>query len=414
MTQEQQTELKSAPLGPSITALDPAFRANPHAALDRLREESPVVQDTILGRIILTRATDVEAVLRDRDLFVDPRKAAEGSFMRMMAERRAESRTREQPSMLFLDPPDHDRLRGLVNKAFTPKAVERMGPRIQEIADELLDKVEGRDHWDIIHDFSAPLPTIVIAEMLGIDPADQAQFKAWSDVVVQGFNPMLSDEVRKQIEKVGAEMDAYLRTAVEARRKDRREDLISAMISAEEDGEQMTDDEIVTMVGLLLGAGNLTTTDLIGNGVYAFMKHPGEWAKLREHPDLAANAVEEMLRFDPPVTQSGRITLKDMEVGGCPVAAGSSLSPVLLAANHDPALNPNPHDFNISREEIHHVSFGGGRRYCLGAPLARLEALVAIRTLVRRFPDLRLATEKVECRTVPGFRGLVALPVKSH
>jgi cytochrome P450 len=414
MTQEQHHELKTAPLGPSITALDPTFRDNPHDALDRLREESPVVQDTILGRIILTRAADVEAVLRDRDLFVDPRKAAEGSFMRMMADRRAERSKREQPSMLFLDPPDHDRLRGLVNKAFTPKAVERMGPRIQQITDELLDKVENRDQWDIIADFSAPLPTIVIAEMLGIDPADQAQFKAWSDVVVQGFNPMLSDEVRAQIEKVGAEMDAYLRTAVEARRKDRRDDLISAMISAEENGEQMNDDEIVTMVGLLLGAGNLTTTDLIGNGVYAFMQHPGEWAKLCANPDLAAHAVEEMLRYDPPVTQSGRITLKDMEVGGCPIAAGASLSPVLLAANHDPALNPNPHEFDISREEIHHVSFGGGRRYCLGAPLARLEALVAIRTLARRFPHLKMATEKVEYRTVPGFRGLVALPVQSR
>ena len=398
------------PIGFSISSLDPAFRDNPHEVLDALREQGPVIEDAVLGRILITRAADVEAVLRDRDLFVDGRKAPEGSFQRMFAERRDE---RGSPSMLFLDPPDHDRLRGLVNRAFTPKAVDAMASRIQEIADELLDGVAGRESFDIIGDFSAPLPTIVIAEMLGIDPGDQKQFKAWSDTVVQGFNPFLSDEVRKQIEQSGAEMNAYLKSAVEVRRTDRRDDLISAMIGAEENGDQLNDDEIVTMVGLLLGAGNLTTTDLIGNGVHALLTHRTEWEKLRANPELIKNAIEEMLRFDPPVTQSGRLTLKEMEVGGCPVHAGSSLSPLLLSANHDPEANPDPHRFDIEREEIRHVSFGGGRRYCLGAPLARLEATIGVATLVRRFPELRLTGEKLEYRTVPGFRGLVALPVLS-
>lgn len=333
--------------------------------------------------------------------------------MRMLGDRREEAERR--PSMLFLDPPDHDRLRGLVNKAFTPKAVERMDPRVQEIADELLDKVEGRASWDLIGDFSAPLPTIVIAEMLGVDPADQAQFKAWSDVIVLGLSPFLTDEQRKTIEAAGAEMNAYLQRAIDERRADRRDDLISAMIDAEEDGQQLSDEEIVTMVGLLLAAGNLTTTDLIGNGMLAFLRHPAEWAKLREDPALIKNAVEEMLRYDPPVTQSGRLTLKEITVAGCPVHAGQSISPILLAANHDPKLNPDPHRFDITREQPQHVSFGGGRRYCLGAPLARLEAQIAVGTIARRFPDIQLAIpeEQLEWRTVPGFRGLTKLPVRA-
>lgn len=170
------------PIGFSITSLDPAFRENPHEALDALREQGAVIEDAVLGRVLVTRAAEVEAVLRDRDLFVDGRKAPEGSFQRMFAERRDERGT---PSMLFLDPPDHDRLRGLVNKAFTPKAVDAMAPRVLEIADDLLEGLKGRETFDVIGDFSAPLPTIVIAEMLGIDPGDQKQFKTWSDTVVK-------------------------------------------------------------------------------------------------------------------------------------------------------------------------------------------------------------------------------------
>jgi hypothetical protein len=401
-------EAPSQPIGLSITSLDPGFSANPHETLDRLRDETPVVYDPVLQRYIVTRAADVEAVLRDRDLSVDARKAPEGSFMARLADRR---RDRGQPSMLMLDPPDHDRLRGLVNKAFTPRAVDAVAPRVREIAEELLDGLAGREGFDVIHDFSAPLPTIVIAEMLGVDPKDQKRFKAWSDEIVHGLNPFISEEQRAKSEQASTEMNAYLREAVEERRRDRKHDLISAMIAAEENGEQMTDEEIVTMVGLLLAAGNLTTTDLIGNGMLAFLRNPGEWRKLCEDPSLAQNAVEEMLRYDPPVTQSGRLALHDTNVGGCPVHAGSSISPVLLAANHDPALNPDPHQFDISREEIHHVSFGGGRRYCLGAPLARLEAQIAVSALARRYPNLHLAPGELQWRTVPGFRGLVKLPV---
>jgi cytochrome P450 len=413
MTQAPESAPPSRPLGLTITSFDPAFSANPHKLFDELREHDPVVYDMVLQRWVLTRAEDVEAVLRDRDLMVDGRKAPEGSMMRMLATRRNSRGEDIQPSMLQLDPPDHDRLRSLVNKAFTPRAVDAMAPRIQEIADELLDGVAGRETWDLIGDFSAPLPTIVIAEMLGVDPHMQKQFKAWSDAVVQGFNPFVGEEKRLQIESSATELNAYLKSAIEERRANRRNDLITAMIEAEENGDQMSDQEIVTMVSLLLLAGNLTTTDLIGNGMYTFLTHRDQWEKLVADPGLVQNAVEEMLRYDPPVTQSGRLSLKEMSIGGCPVHAGQTLSPQLLAANHDPAANPDPHKFDIERKDIRHVSFGGGRRYCLGAPLARLEARIAVATLARRFPNLELATETPNWRNVPVFRGLVELPVKT-
>ncbi|MGI8925497.1 MAG: cytochrome P450 [Tepidiformaceae bacterium] len=399
------------PTGLAMTPLDPAFREDPHPILDVLREREPVHYNALLGTWMLTRHEDVEAILRNRDLSVDPRKSSDDNIMRRLRMQRMEENKRE-PSMLFLDPPDHDRLRGLVNKAFTPKAVDAMGPRIQQVADELLDKLEGRGEFDLIADFSAPLPTIVIAEMLGVDPADQKRFKAWSDVVVNGLNPFLSDEERAPVEAAGKELDAYLSAAVAERRANRRTDLISGMIEAEEAGQQLTDAEIVTMCGLLLLAGNLTTTDLIGNGVLALLRNPAEMEKLRADPSLIRNAVEEMLRYDPPVTQSGRLALEAMEVGGCPVQAGQNLGVSLAGANHDPAVHADPHRFDITRGEINHLSFGGGRRYCLGAPLARLEAQIGIGTLVRRFPRLRLASDAVlQHRGLPAFRGLLSLPV---
>ncbi len=402
---------KPVPTGIQLTPMDPAFREDPHPILDELREREPVHYNALMGSYVLTRHEDVTAVLHNRELSVDPRKSKNDSIAgRMRAQRLAESDA--EPSMLFQDPPHHDRLRGLVNKAFTPRAVEAMGPRITEITNELLDGLEGRDGFDVIADFSAPLPTIVIAEMLGVDPKDQKKFKTWSDIAIQGFNPFLSEEKRAQVEKAGREQNDYLVHAIAERRKDRRHDLITGMIEAEEHGEMLSDDEVVTMTQLLLAAGNLTTTDLIGNGVLALLNNPAELEKLRADPSLIVNAVEEMIRYDPPVVQSGRTTLTDTEIRGCPIHAGQSIGVSLAGANHDPSVHPDPHHFDVAREEINHVSFGGGRRYCLGAPLARLEAQTAVLALIQRFPKLRLdPSATIEHRQVPAFRGLVELRV---
>jgi hypothetical protein len=259
--------------------------------------------------------------------------------------------------------------------------------------------------------FAAPLPTIVIAEMLGVDPEHRANFKRWSDDLVMTFDPMMTEEMKTQLNASRAEIFEYLQSAIADRRTAPRDDLMSALIAAEEDREKLTKDEIIVMCTLLLSAGNVTTTDLIGNGTLALLQHPTELQKLQQDPSLIKNAVEEMLRFDSPVMATGRIPLQDLTVGGCPIQAGQSLTPMLSAANHDPLVYPDPHRFDITRADTRHHSFGGGAHFCLGAPLARLEAQIAIATLVRRFPRLRLGEGPIERRMLPGFRGLRSLPV---
>jgi cytochrome P450 len=407
VAEKQPSPGQPVPTGIELTALDETFRADPYPVLARLREREPVHYDSVLHRWVLTREEDVARVLNDRTMSSDARKAAEGTYMSLFRGIEGD----RQPSILFLDEPDHTRLRGLVSKAFTPRAVERMAPRIQEIVDELLDAVAGDEGFDLIARFAGPLPTIVIAEMLGVDPADQADFKRWSDESVLGFNPMLTEEEGQRVAAAGQAMEDYLQRAVGERRKEPRSDLMSAMIAAEEAGDQLTTEEIVTMCSLLLAAGNVTTTDLIGNGVYALLRHPGELRKLRHDSSRIENTIEEVLRYDPPVVQTGRVAMRDVEIGGCPVKRGESILTSLAAANHDPAVYADPDAFDTSRKDIHHNSFGGGIHYCLGAPLARLEGRLAIATIVQRFPKLRLAGELLEWRRAPSFRGVLRLPV---
>ena len=394
------------PTGVELTALDATFRTDPHPVLARLRRDEPVHYDGVINRWVLTRHDDVERVLRDRTMSLDPHKANEGTYMRLFLPPPGQA-----ANMLFSDPPDHTRLRALVNKAFTPRAVERLAPRIRRIIGELLDSVAGCEGFDLVEAFAGPLPVIVIAEMLGIDPADRADFKRWSELDVRTFNPFLSDEERATVNRALGERDAYLRRVLAWRRAKPRDDLLSALIAAEEAGDRLDDDEIVTMCELLLVAGNVTTTDLIGNGVWLLLRHPAELAKLRADPSLIDNAVEEILRFESPVVQSVRIPAVDVAIRGCPVRRGESVVVFLAAANRDPEVYPEPDRFDVTRRDAHHQSFGGGVHFCLGAPLARLEARLAIGALLERFPHLRLADESPVWRALPVFRGPAKLRV---
>ena len=405
---EPQAEAAPVPTGVAVTSLDPAFQHDPDPVLDELRDRDPVHHDEVLKRWLLTRQADVEATLRDRTLSADPRNAAPGSFMALFA-----APDGREPSILFLDAPEHDRLRGLVSKAFTPRAIEGMAPRIQQIADDLLDAVAAEPRFDLIAAYAGPLPTIVIAEMLGVDPADRDEFKRWSDIGVMGFDPLLSPEDRVLVDQAQTELAEYLRRVIAERRAAPRADLVSSLIAVEEAGVRLTDEEIGTMCGLLLAAGNVTTTDLIGNGTLALLRHPDQLQLLRDDPSLIKNAIEEMLRYDSPVTETARIPLTPTEVRGCPIATGESIVQVLAAANHDPAVHPEPHRFDITRADTQHHSFGGGIHFCLGAPLARLEGRIAITTLLRRFPKLALSDEPLEYRRIPGFRGLQRLTVQT-
>ena len=404
-------EEKHIPLGIELMPLNPKYQEDPFVLLDEVREADRVVNDEMFSRYIVSRFEDVHAVLNDRDLWVDPRKASEGGFMARMRAGRMEDRD-AQPSMLFLDPPDHTRLRSLVSKAFTPRAIERMRERIGQIANELLDNVQGQESFDLMKAFCEPYPTIVIAEMLGVDPKDQADFKRWTDdSVAAGFDPFASEETRARAMAAGEELNAYLRRTVAERRASPQDDLISGMVKAEEDGDFLNDDEVVTMIGLLLAAGNVTTTDLLGNGMKNLLQHPEQVQLLRDKPETILNAVEEMLRFEGPVTFSGRIANEDREIAGCPVHKGTSVTVSLGGANYDPRLHKDPHNFDITREDVDHVAFGGGRRYCIGAPLARLETQIGVLTLLDRFPNLRIAEQELTWKKVPGFRGLEKLVV---
>jgi cytochrome P450 len=399
------------PEGIRLTPLDDAYRDDPHPVLAELRRRAPVHRDRAFGRFVLTRHDDVMRVLRDLDFWVDARKSTDDNYFRRL---QVEA-TERAPSMLGLDDPEHKRLRKLVSASFTPRAVDVWQPVVAEVASELLDAVSGEREFDVIEALADPLPAIAIARLLGVDPALQADFKAWSQAsVAAGFNPFASDEEKAQAEKARAALDACFQSEIRKRRAHPSDDLIGKMVTAEEEGDQLTEREIVTMCDLLLVAGNVTTSDLIGNGVKALMEHPDQLARLRAKPELLPNAVEEMLRFDPPVTQSGRIAPYDFEIGGVPIRKGQSMTTVLAAANRDPDVYPDPDRFDVERADTHHQSFGGGAHLCLGAHLARLEAREAIGALVARFPTLRASERPYAYKRVPGFRGLAHYRVRTR
>ena len=395
-----------------LTALDPVFREHPHDRLDRLRAEDPLHLDAELGRLFLTRFEDMRGVLADRSLSKDPRKAPDTPRRRAM--RGDVPLEAFQPSMLNLDDPDHKRLRGLVSQAFNQRSIDTWRPRIRAVAERLLDTLADRGCFDLVAGFAAPLPIVVIAEMLGVDAADMAQFKRWSDARAHVFNPARTPKQTADLNAAGQELNDYFARAIDARRGRRGDDLISLLVAAEEAGDRLSAREIVITCNLLLIAGNLTTTDLIGNGVLALLRHPDQLANLCAHPGLVPHAVEEMLRYDPPVVQVARFALEPLEIGGREVQAGQTMTCSLLAAGHDPALHSDPHRFDIKRADTTHLAFGGGAHFCLGAPLARAEGQIAIATLFERFPSLRLDPEHaVEHKRAPVFNGLEALWVRA-
>ncbi|HUN44006.1 MAG TPA: cytochrome P450 [Acetobacteraceae bacterium] len=403
----------SLPSGLQLTAMDPTFRECPHDPLDRLRSVAPVHRDQQFARWFLTRFEDIKTVVSTRGLSVDPRKTLPGSYSRRLLIGDASVET-VQLSMLHLDDPDHKRIRGLVTQAFNQRAVDASEPRIQAIADQLLDAVAARDTFDVIAEYASPLPIMVIAEMLGVDDADLARFKSWSDAQAQVLNPARSSEQSEALKDSSQALEDYFLRMIEYRRRNPGRDIISGLVAAQADGDRLTEREIVITCNLLLVAGNLTTTDLIGNGVLALLQHPDQLAKLQARPAMVSQAIEEILRYDPPVAQTTRIATAPLTIGDAAVQPGEPITLSLLAASHDPALHHDPHCFDIERADTTHLAFGGGVHYCLGAPLARAEARIAISALLRRFPRLRLdAAHDVVRKGVPVFNGVEALRVRA-
>ncbi len=364
----------------------PKIRAYPYDAYEKIRRKDPVHRLRMIDGWILTEYADVDRVLRDHKRFSNE---SPGSVV-------------DYKSFLGMDPPDHTRLRGLVSRAFTPRSVSALAPRIERVARELLDAVEDRDKFDLIEKFAYPLPITVIAEMMGVPPDDMGLFERWSNDISLVIEPTVTDEQRRRIRDSSQSLFDYFEGIMERRRRDPRDDIISALMAVEEDGDRLTHDELLSTLLLLLVAGNETTRNLIGNGTLALIRHPDQLARLRNDPALMDSAIHELLRYDSPVQLDGRDAVEDVEIGGKKIRAGQRVISVLGAANRDPSAFANPNALDISRDEKSHISFGRGIHHCLGAPLAVLEARIAFSALLERFSSFTLLAE-------PRYRDQVVL-----
>jgi len=360
-----------------------------------------------MGFWVLTRYDDVVAALRD------PRLAKE-AIAAFVAARFGAPVPIMGLSMLDRDPPDHTRLRSLVSKAFTPRVVEGLRPRIQQIVDGLLRRALEKGSMDLIEEFAYPIPVNVICEMLGVPVEDHERFKGWSLDIARGLDSILlprDSEVPKRSVASRTALAEYFRELIAKRRASPRSDLLSALIAAEEAGDKLSENELLATCILLLIAGHETTVNLIGNGTLALLRHPDQLRRLRENPALIGTAVEELLRFDGPVQRTARIPSEDVVIDGHTIAKGEMVMPFIGAADRDPAQFPDPDRLDIGRTDNRHIAFGWGIHFCLGAPLARVEGQLAINTLVQRLPSLALATDAPEFRESLTLRGLKSLPV---
>jgi cytochrome P450 len=385
---------------------------DPYPFYAELRRRAPICrfQRDDVRFWVLTRYDDVAEVLRD------PRMSVARYPERMLAD----AIVGPDPSfaalarivssvLLVKDPPAHTRLRSLVAKAFTPRMVEALRPRIEQTLDELLDAVPEERSFDLIADVAAPLPIIVIAELLGVPPSDRGEFKRWSDDFVPFIDGSIRDQGLERAAKAAVALTDYFTQVIEERRKSPRDDLMSALVAAEEQGDVLSRQELIATAVLLLAAGHETTTNLIGNGMLALLRHPAELARLRSEPDLAGSAVEELLRFDSPVQLTSRIPQEPIEIQGQRIPAGEEVNVVLAAANRDPARFSEPDRLDLGRRDNRHLSFGYGTHFCLGASLARLEAQTAFAGLLRRFPHLALAEPAPPWKPGIVLRGVRAL-----
>jgi cytochrome P450 len=385
---------------------DPEFRANPYAHYAPLLAGPPTILNMgPMTLALVARYADVTAALRDHEHFSSvgpppPPQAYQGRF--------AGSR-----NMLGSDPPQHSRLRRLVSRDFTPRRIRELEPRIREIAKDLLDKIEAKGSFDLMPDLANTLPVTVIAEMLGVPPELNAKFKHWSDTLIGGDNNVPGAPQPPETIRAIDELGDYFTAEIEKRRAKPGPDLVSALVAAHDEGEVLSAADLLSFITLLLIAGNETTTNLIGNGTLALGRDPEQFETLKRNPAMLPRAIEEMLRYDGPVQSTVRFTKEPMPLGGSEIPAGAFALMIVAAANRDPAQFKDPEKFDITRDPNDHVAFGEGIHFCIGAPLARMEARVAFEAMIERFPRMRLKDPAIK-PTYKGsyfLRGLESLPL---
>lgn len=402
MTDDPQTLL--------LQLLSTDHRANPYPVFERIRLHGPLCLPES-NLVVFSSFADCDAVLRHPSSCSDRLKST--ATQRAVAAGQP-ARPFGTPGFLFLDPPDHTRLRRLVSKAFSPKVVKSLEPEITTLVDGLLDTVEQRGRFEVVADLAYPLPVAVICRLLGVPLEDETQFSRASTLLAQGLDPFIaftgaSPGFEERL-AAGLWLRKYLRELLERRRSEPGADLLSGLIEVEEAGDQLTEDEIVATCNLLLIAGHETTVNLIANAILAMLRHPQHWAALGRDPELAGAITEETLRYDPPVQLVGRYAGDDMTIGEVSIPKGDTMMLLLAAAHRDPDVTVRPDEFDPARMTTRHLAFGLGPHFCLGAPLARLEAAVALSAVTRRFPDARLSDEPVYKPHVT-LRGMSALNV---
>ncbi len=386
---------------------------DPHPVYRALRERDPVHRSGAVGGFVLTRYRDCFRVLADPDFSVEDRRQRRWPRMRRIMKREGIPDPYEEGkvSMLRLDPPEHTRLRSLVNKAFTPRMIDRRRTRILELVEEHLAPLPAHGEFDLMKALAEPLPVLVIAELLGVPGKDRARFRHWSDELVLSLGNGDSETLQRS-RRAGQEIENYMAGIAEERRQAPRDDLISALVAAEEAGDRLNMGELLRTCTLLLVAGNETTTKLIGNGVLALLDHPDQLGRLREAPQHGPAAVEEMLRYDGPVQMTSRIALRDTRIDGKRVRRGDQVMLLLAAANRDPEQFEEPDRFIMEREAGRHLAFGRGAHFCLGARLARLEAELALAGLLARYPKFERGAGDVVWGPSAVLRGPRKVPLR--
>jgi cytochrome P450 len=395
---------RNSPLFPPIEQ-----RRQPYSFYARMRRDQPVARDDERGIWAVYRYEDAKNILLDyRTFSSDFRKVESPEFSQP-------GRPMRDNSLIGTDPPRHRQLRDLVSRAFTPRAVASMESRIAEITDDLLDPLIPTGRMDLVRDLSDPLPVIVIAEMLGIPTEERATFKRWSDDLIgeSGDIDALDDPAElERRQKSMDEMRHYFRQVIEQRRQNPRDDLITGLVQAEIEGQRLSDDELVAFCTLLLIAGNVTTTNLLGSAVLCLIEHCDQFDRLRANPGLLTSAIEEVLRYESPVQAVARVTTMDVAIGGHTVPSGAMIFPFIGSANRDEAVFPNGETFDVGRDPNLHLAFGSGIHFCLGAPLARLESRVALGVFLRRVEAVELA-DLIEVEFTKGFlHGVTRLPIR--
>lgn len=377
---------------------------NPYPTYARLRRDSPVHRSALAGGWLVSRYPDVVAALGNPETF--------SSDIRLSTRARHGQKVVDTPSMITLDPPDHTRLRRLVNRAFGPRAIASLAPRVEQLARELIAPLTRGEAFDWMDQFARPLPVVVIAELLGIPMADRHRFRHWSEALARTLEPNMSRATKIAGVAAGRALAAYLQTVVEARRRNPQADLISRLVAVEEQGSRLGLDELLALLRLLLIAGHETTTNLLGNGLYALLQHPEQRRWLAANPDGLRDAVEELVRFDSPVQIDRRIARHDCVIAGTTIPAGAFVFLLLGAANRDPELTANPDQLDLARPSCKHVAYGRGIHHCLGAPLARLEAATAFRVLLQVCPAPQQLGPSPRYRRQAVLRGLEHLPIR--